>query len=137
MRELRRLGSPEALATAQLVKRGIKVNFNSTDPDGDVSAHGYMYPGAREIHVNLDRTGARLSDIAGAAAHEVLHTTQNIAPTGSTILQEIDAYKWARAVSPESIRFVNPTGTGIPSDNNISNYVYMNYQPMSDLKIPK
>jgi YD repeat-containing protein len=93
MRTLRRIGTPEAHATAKLIKRGlVDVRFVRSLPPG---YGGMATPGSNVVRI----VGRGLPDeVAGLVAHEARHVMQRVTPQTYNIGHEFEAYQWSRAV---------------------------------------
>jgi YD repeat-containing protein len=105
IRALRENGSPEALATAKLVKRGrVQVVFKETDPFGG-GAGGRKPWGTNQVEVYLDQVVSP-RQAGGTIAHETKHVLQNTTPATHRLDHEVEAYMWQRAAD---VDFKNAT----------------------------
>jgi hypothetical protein len=95
-RALRKKGTPEALATDKLIKRGkVKVNIVDTDPYGmGAAGRGSFAPG-KDIYIATDKV-KNANSAAGIASHEAKHVIDKIEPAKYRKVHEFDAYKWQR-----------------------------------------
>jgi RHS repeat-associated protein len=112
---LRQVGTPEALATAALIKRGVvQVEILPTDPWGQAGVGGRQPWGTNKIQIYTDVSNTPGS-AAGVAAHETRHVLQGITPATYTRADEVDAFQWQRAAG-------DPSLSGW-SDSQIANHV--------------
>ena len=99
LRALRHRGTPEALATAKLIKRGhINLRIVRTDPWGQGAA-GRAPLGSSDIFLALDQLSSPYA-AAGVAAHETRHVLQRLTPQTYRRRHEFEAYQWQRAADP-------------------------------------
>jgi hypothetical protein len=96
MRALRQNGSPEALATASLIKRGrLSVVISETaHPQGYAGL--YLF-GTDYFTLYKPAIGANPSKGAGFAAHEAAHFLQDISVATYHQGHELEAYLWQKA----------------------------------------
>jgi YD repeat-containing protein len=96
IRALRANGSPEALATAKLIKRGdVEVAFKGTDPYGQ-GAWGRKPWSSNTVEIYLDQV-TNPTQSAGIIAHETKHVLQRTTPSTHLKDHEVEAYLWQRA----------------------------------------
>ena len=96
MRALRQSGTPEALATAKLIKRGrVRTNIVPTDPYGAGAAGRGSYAPGRDIYIATDKN-RNAWQAAGIATHETKHILQRVTPQTYNKMYELDAYRWQR-----------------------------------------
>lgn len=103
MHDLREQGSPEAHATAKLLKRGYaKLNFFIDDQAPDLD--GFVYEGQTDgrFFLNLAKMHT-LRYQSAAAGHEIAHVMQRIPVGGTTKGHEFEAFKWQQAISRISV----------------------------------
>jgi hypothetical protein len=96
MRSLRQTGTPEALATASLIKRGnVNLVLKPSHPQGLAGLQPF---GTRDAIVYLD-TANTPARAATYAAHESRHVLQHLTPSTYRRVHEVEAYQWQRAAS--------------------------------------
>lgn len=98
LRALRQNGSPEALATASLIKRNkVNLNFLQSDPAGAAGRQPFF---TKDVNLFLDKISSP-GQAAGFAAHETKHVLQQLTPskyTSNAHQFELEAYQWQRKV---------------------------------------
>jgi RHS repeat-associated protein len=94
MRELRQAGTPEALATSKLIKRGTyTLEFHPTDFYRQGAGARKEWAPDPAIYIFLDRAGSSYQ-AAQLAAHEVRHGLQGYTQSTYQLSHELDAYLW-------------------------------------------
>ncbi|MCG7977025.1 MAG: hypothetical protein AB2652_20135 [Candidatus Thiodiazotropha endolucinida] len=103
MRALRQSNTPEAQATAKLIKRGnVNLRLEPTDIYGQGAAGRQPY-GTNDVILSLDKINDPAS-AAGFAAHETQHFLQKLTPTeywNNALKYESEAYRWQRRVDQD------------------------------------
>lgn len=112
-RALRKSGTPEALATSKLIKRGkVKVNIVDTDPYKMGAAGRGSFAPDKDVYIALDKVKNGRS-AAGITTHEAKHILQKVTPSTYRKVHEFEAYKWQREAGflnmtdQEIIDFIN------------------------------
>ncbi len=98
MSELRRVGTPEALATSKLLKRGrVKLEIKQGGPLGMGGEQPFGTNIARVYAGNVNGVGSATS----LAGHEAKHVMQSLTPRTYRLRHEFEAYKWQQRIYPE------------------------------------